>query len=252
VSRVTQTLAQPLSIVAGRSSMKIRHFHSSGSAGFVFVVLAGSLWAQAQAKPSIPNPKPASGQKATGNNSSPTGDPSSPVPTPASTAGTAHDTSFIIGSDDVLAINVWKEPDVSRSLPVRSDGKISLPLAGELQAAGRTPLQLEEDIANRLRTYLTDPEVTVIVQEIKSQNFNILGQIIKPGSYPLTRSTTVLDAIALAGGFRDFAKQKAIYILRQDTAGRQLHIPFNYKTVIKGKNPEQNIRLQPHDTIVVP
>jgi polysaccharide export outer membrane protein len=232
--------------------MKIRHFHSSATAGFVFVLLACSLWAQVQAAPSIPDPKPASGQKATGNDSGLTGNPSSPAPAPTSTAGNAHDTSFIIGSDDVLAINVWKEPDVSRSLPVRSDGKISLPLAGELQAAGRTPLQLEEEIANKLRTYITDPEVTVIVQEIKSQNFNILGQVAKPGSYPLTRSTTVLDAIALAGGFRDFAKQKAIYVLRQDAAGRQLHIPFNYKTVIKGKNPEQNIRLLPHDTIVVP
>jgi polysaccharide export outer membrane protein len=232
--------------------MKIRHFHSSATAGFIFVLLAGSLWAQVQATPSIPNPKQASVQRATGNDPNVTGDPSAPAPAPTSTAGNADDTSFIIGNDDVLAINVWKEPDVTRSLPVRSDGKISLPLAGELQAAGRTPLQLEEDIANKLRTYITDPEVTVIVQEIKSQNFNILGQVTKPGSYPLTRSATVLDAIALAGGFRDFAKQKAIYILRQDTAGRELHIPFNYKTVIKGKNPEQNVRLQPHDTIVVP
>ena len=232
--------------------MTIRQFDSSLAAGFAVVLLAGSLWAQVQAAPSIPDPTKTSGQKAAENDSSTTGNPSSPAPTPTSTSGNAHDTSFIIGSDDVLAINVWKEPDVSRSLPVRSDGKISLPLAGELQAAGRTPLQLEEDIANKLRTYIADPEVTVIVQEIKSQTFNILGQVLKPGSYPLTRSTTILDAIALAGGFRDFAKQKAVYILRQDAAGRQLHIPFNYKAVIKGKNPEQNIRLQPRDTIVVP
>ena len=230
--------------------MKIIRFHSSAIAEFILLLVAGSLWAQAQAKPSVPGPKQASGQRVTPNDSSLGVDPGSPAPT--STAGNAHDTSFIIGSDDVLSINVWKEPDVSRSLPVRSDGKISLPLAGELQAAGRTPLQLEQDISNKLRAYITDPQVTVIVQEIKSQSFNILGQVTKPGSYPLTRSTTVLDAIALAGGFRDFAKQKGIYILRQDTAGHELHIPFNYKAVIKGKSPEQNIRLQPHDTIVVP
>lgn len=243
--------------------MKIKHSHSTATAGFILVLLAGSLWAQAQAGPSTANPKQASGQKPKASDPShashpgPVGlalgtPPPSPAPEPTPTAGNAHDTSFIIGNDDVLAINVWREPDISRSLPVRSDGKISLPLAGELQAAGRTPLQLEEDIANKLRTYITAPEVTVIVQEIKSQNFNILGQVTKPGSYPLTRSTTVLDAIALAGGFRDFAKRKSIYILRQDATGRESHIPFNYKAVIQGQNSEQNIKLQPHDTIVVP
>jgi polysaccharide export outer membrane protein len=92
----------------------------------------------------------------------------------------------------------------------------------------------------------------VIVQQINSQKFNILGQVAKPGSYPLTNSATVLDAIALAGGFRDFAKQKSIYILRQSPNGSQIRLPFNYKDVIKGKNVEQNVRLQPHDTIVVP
>ena len=164
----------------------------------------------------------------------------------------AHDDSFVIGNDDVLAINVWKEPDISRSIPVRSDGKISLPLVGEVQAAGRTPLKLEQDIAAKLKDYIEEPEVTVIVQQINSQKFNILGQVTKPGSYPLTNSPTVLDAIALAGGFRDFAKQKAIYVLRQNSDGSQARIPFNYKAVVKGKNPGQNIKLQPHDTIVVP
>ena len=162
-----------------------------------------------------------------------------------------HNDSFVIGDDDVLAINVWKEPDISRSVPVRSDGKISLPLAGEIQAAGKTPLQLERDIASKLRDYVSEPEVTVIVQEIKSQKFNILGQVARPGSYSLAQAATVLDAVALAGGFRDFAKQKSIYILRQN-AGGEARIPFNYKDVIKGKNPAQNIKLQPRDTIVVP
>ena len=163
-----------------------------------------------------------------------------------------HDNTFVIGNDDVLAVSVWKEPDVSRSVPVRSDGKISLPLVGELQAAGRTPLSLERDIAGKLKNYISEPEVTVIVQQINSQKFNILGQVSKPGSYTLTNSATVLDAIALAGGFRDFAKQKSIYVLRQNADGTQARIPFNYKDVVKGKNPEQNIKLQPRDTIVVP
>ncbi len=164
----------------------------------------------------------------------------------------AHDDSFVIGNDDVLAINVWKEPDVSKSVPVRSDGKISLPLVGEVQAAGRTPLKLEQEIAARLKNYIAEPEVTVIVQQINSQKFNILGMVNKPGSYPISNSATVLDAIALAGGFRDFAKQKAIYVLRQNPGGGQTRLPFNYKEVVKGRNPAQNVKLQPRDTIVVP
>ena len=163
-----------------------------------------------------------------------------------------HDNIYVIGNDDVLAINVWKEPDVSRSVPVRSDGKISLPLAGEIQAAGKTPLNLEQDIAAKLKNYIGEPEVTVIVQQSNSQKFNILGQVTRPGTYPIVNSATVLDAIALAGGFRDFAKQKAIYVLRQNADGTQARLPFNYKDVVKGKNPEQNVKLQPRDTIVVP
>jgi polysaccharide biosynthesis/export protein len=163
-----------------------------------------------------------------------------------------HDDSFVIGNGDVLAINVWKQPDISRSIPVRSDGRISLPLIGEVQAAGRTPLRLEGDITSKLQPFLTEPEVTVIVEQINSQKFNILGRVGKPGSYSLTNPTTVLDAIALAGGCREFAKQKAIYILRIAPDGTESRIPFNYQDVIKGKNVSQNIRLQPHDTIIVP
>ena len=170
----------------------------------------------------------------------------------ASAPAGPHDDSFIIGADDVLAINVWKEPEVSRSVPVRSDGKISLPLAGEVQAAGETPRQLELEISKRLQSYISEPEVTVIVQQINSQKFNILGQVLKPGSYPLANSPTVLDAIAQAGGFRDFAKKKSIYVLRQNPGGGQVRLPFNYKDMVKGKNTDQNVKLQPRDTIVVP
>jgi len=170
----------------------------------------------------------------------------------SSPAGKPHDEGFVIGPDDVLAVNVWKEPEISRAVPVRSDGKISLPLAGEVQASGQTPRQLEIAITRKLETYIAEPDVTVIVQEIKSQRFNILGQVTRPGSYLLTKPMTVLDAIALAGGFRDFAKQKSIYVLRQNLDGATARLSFNYKEVIHGKNPSQNVRLEPRDTIVVP
>jgi polysaccharide export outer membrane protein len=113
-------------------------------------------------------------------------------------------------------------------------------------------LELEQNIVNKLQNYITEPEVTVMVQQINSQKFNILGQVAKPGSYSLTLAVTVLDAIAAAGGFRDFAKKKGVYVLRQNPNGGESRIPFNYKDVIKGKNPQQNIRLEPRDTVVVP
>jgi len=170
---------------------------------------------------------------------------------PATTVEKPHDDSFVIGNDDVLAINVWKEPDISRSIPVRSDGKISLPLVGEVQAAGLTPLKLEKDIAEKLKNYISEPEVTVMVQQVNSQKFNILGQVAHPGTYGIANSPTVLDAIALAGGFRDFAKKKSIYVLRHSASGES-RLLFNYKDVSQGKNMSQNVKLQPGDTIIVP
>jgi polysaccharide export outer membrane protein len=170
----------------------------------------------------------------------------------AAGARKAHDSTFIIGNDDMLAISVWKEPELTKSVPVRSDGKISMPLMGEIQAAGRTPLQLEVEISNKLKNYITAPEVTVIVEQINSKKFNILGQISKPGAYPLGLPLTIMDAIALAGGFRDFAKTKDVYILRQRADGTEYRIPFNYKAFIKGKDPAQNVRIEPKDTIIVP
>lgn len=176
---------------------------------------------------------------------------SSSATSSASSPDKPHDDSFVIGNDDVLAINVWKEPDISRSIPVRSDGKISLPLVGEVQAAGLTPLKLEKDIAEKLKNFISEPEVTVMVQQVNSQKFNILGQVTKPGSYVIANSPTVLDAIALAGGFRDFAKKKSIYVLRHSASGES-RLAFNYKEVSQGKNMAQNVKLQPGDTIIVP
>ena len=208
--------------------------------GSVLLAICGSLLGQTPANGDAA-PGPASGIDT----------PPSPAPA-APSAIKANDSGYVIGNDDLLSINVWKEPEVSRSLPLRSDGKISLPLVGEVQAAGRTPLQLEEEISNKLLNYIKDPQVTVMVQQINSERYNILGQVAKPGSYALALTTSVLDAIANAGGFRDFAKKKGIYILRRNSTGGQTRIPFNYQNVIKGKNPEQDIRLQPNDTVVVP
>ena len=159
---------------------------------------------------------------------------------------------YIIGPQDVLAINVWKEPEISRAVPVRPDGKISLPLVGDIVASGLTPMQLEKEISEDLKAYIANPEVTVIVQAVNSRKFNIVGEIAKPGTYPLTEQMTVLDAIAQAGGPRDFAKVKKIYVLRQLKGGERLRIPFNYKDIIRGRNFHQNVELQPGDTIVVP
>lgn len=174
------------------------------------------------------------------------------VPTQAQANASVRPDAYIIGAEDVLAIYVWKEPDMSKSVPVRPDGMISLPLVGEIKAAGNTPVQLQGVLADAIKKYVSDPQVTVVVEKISSLSFNIVGEIGKAGYYPLTRRMTVLDAIAMAGGFKDFAKTKKIYILRTGAGGTEQKLPFNYNEVIKGKNPQQNIELQPRDTIVVP
>lgn len=201
----------------------------------VVLVLPGFLSVQAQA----------SGQE-----SSAKTDSSAQSSATASNKG--HDDSYVIGNDDVLGISVWKEPDLTKSIPVRSDGKISLPLVGEMQATGKTPSQLEGDITEKLKSFITAPEVTVIVQQVLSRKFNILGEVVRPGAYPLTASTTIMDAIATAGGFRDFAKKSGVYILRKSPDGHQAKLNFNYKDFIKGKNASQNVRLEPNDTIIIP
>lgn len=160
--------------------------------------------------------------------------------------------TYIIGVGDGLGINVWKEPELSKNVPVRPDGMITLPLIGEIKAIGLTPNQLQEQITASLSKVMSDPQVVVVVEAVNSLSFNIMGNVFKPGYFPLVRPLTILDAIALSGGFRDFAKEKKIYILRLDAAGKQQKIYFNYKQVIKGQNMAQNIMVQPGDTIVVP
>jgi len=160
--------------------------------------------------------------------------------------------NYVIGRADLLSINVWKETEISRVVEVRPDGKISLPLVGELQASGLQPIELQKQIAERLKSYLSNPEVTVIVQEVRSQKFNVMGQVARPGTYVLDKPMTVLDGLALAGGFRDFAKEKKIYVLRKQPNGTDVRLPFNYKKVVKGQNLAQNVALESGDTIVVP
>ena len=161
-------------------------------------------------------------------------------------------TNYKIGADDVLTINVWHEPEVSRNVSVRPDGKISLPLIGDIQAAGRTPTQLQNELESRFTKYLTNPDVSVIVAEIRSQRFNVLGQVLRPGTYPLIPPMSVIDAVATAGGLKEFAKTKKIYVLRALPNGQRERIKFEYRNVLKGKRGSKDLLLQTRDTVVVP
>jgi polysaccharide export outer membrane protein len=158
----------------------------------------------------------------------------------------------VIGAQDVLAINVWRDPELSRVLPVRPDGKISLPLVGEVVASGMTPSHLQGLIAKELEAYIHKPQVTVIVQEANSHKFYIIGEVERPGVYPLLTRMTVINALAAAGGFREFAKVKDIYLLRPEPDGSQKAIPFNLKAAVGGRSLYRDLELQPGDTIVVP
>jgi polysaccharide biosynthesis/export protein len=166
-------------------------------------------------------------------------------------APATSDPNYVIGAQDVLDIDVWKEAELTRTVPVRPDGKISLPLLNDVQAAGLTPTQLSEEITTALKKFITDPQVTVIVTQINSQRVYILGEMTRPGAYPLLPGMTVLQALSSAGGFTPFANMKKIYVLRIQ-GGKQEKFPFNYKEVVKGKNAEQDIALKAGDQIVVP
>jgi len=161
------------------------------------------------------------------------------------------DPEYKIGPQDVLRIDVWKEPDISRTIPVRPDGKISLPLLNDVQASGLTAMQLSQIIRQELTKYITNPQVTVTVSEINSRRVYVTGEVMRPGSMPLLPGMTALQALSSSGGFTQFARVKGIYILRVED-GKQMKHRFNYKEVVDGKSPEQNIPLQPGDVIVVP
>ena len=157
---------------------------------------------------------------------------------------------YVIGADDTIRISVWKEPDLNVTLPVRPDGKISLPLLDDVMASGLTPMQLAESIKEKLKKFITDPRVTVVVIAMNSRRIFLTGEVVHPGTMALLPNMTVLQALASAG-FTQFANVKKIYLLRNEN-GQQVKLPFNYKEVVKGNNPGQNILLKPGDTLVVP
>jgi polysaccharide export outer membrane protein len=161
------------------------------------------------------------------------------------------DPNYQIGPEDELNIEVWREPDITRAVPVRPDGKISLPLLNDVQAAGLTPMQLTTEITTRLKKFIADPQVTVIVTKVNSKRIYILGEVVRAGAYPFVPSMTVLEALSSAGGFTPFAKQSKIYVVRKED-GKEVRLPFNYKEVRSGQRTEQNITLKPGDTVVVP
>ncbi len=167
-----------------------------------------------------------------------------PAPAPASE-------EYVIGPDDVLHISVWKEPELSGQVAVRPDGKISLALLNDIPAAGNTPLKLGADIAEKLKQYVTDPRVTVTVVAMNSRRIFIMGQVTRAGAFPMLPNMTLMQALSSAGGFTPYANIKKMYLLRNE-GGTPTKMPINYKALISGKAPEQNIPMKPGDTIVVP
>jgi polysaccharide export outer membrane protein len=167
------------------------------------------------------------------------------------TKAATEDPNYSIAPEDVLTIDVWKEPEISRTVPVRRDGKISLPLINDVQAAGLTPTQLGAEIVEKLRATIVHPQVTVIVAQMSSLRIYILGQVPRGGAYPLVPDMTVMQALSIAGGFTPYANVKKIYVMRKENGADKIY-PVNYKEVINGRKAEQNIHLKPGDTIVVP
>jgi polysaccharide biosynthesis/export protein len=154
---------------------------------------------------------------------------------------------YQIGPEDLLFIRVWREPDFTLPVAVRPDGKITMPLIGELRAAGQSPLQLTATLKQLLTQYLNNPDVNVFVTEVRSRKFYIDGEMNRPGSFALVTPTSVLEALSRGGGFREFANTRKIRVLRGDEV---LH--FNYKDVTKGRHLEQNIAVENGDHIIVP
>lgn len=158
---------------------------------------------------------------------------------------------YVIGADDMLDVSVWKEQELTRTLQVRPDGRISMPLLNDVQAAGLTPSQLSQSITEKLKKYLTAPQVTVIVTQINSQRVYVIGEVTRPGAYPLLPGMTILQAISSAGGLTQFANTKKIFLMRNENH-IQTKYPFNYKEVLDGRKAEENLPVKAGDTIVVP
>jgi polysaccharide biosynthesis/export protein len=173
---------------------------------------------------------------------------STPAPVVSAKAGP----DYVIGPGDLLSIDVMNEPDVTGKVPVRPDGMITVPLIGDIQASGLTPDKLQAAITSKLTDYVRQPAVTVVVEEMNSRQFNVMGKVQHPGAFVLNKPTRVLDALALAGGFNEFAKTNKVYVLRTNASGATVRLPFNYKKVSAGEDDQDNIELQAGDTVIVP
>jgi len=209
----------------------------------LLLMLCLSLGSNAQQAPIAPPPTPQESQAPP-----PQDKDKGKAPSDNKEAGAAVDSNtYKIGPSDVLSIRVWNEEKFSGPVAVHQDGKITLPLLGDIQAGDLTPVQVQDNVTKALTKYVVKPLVTVVVQEVGSKKYYLDGQVNHPGEFPLAVPTTILEAISKAGGLQEFANSKKIYILRGDK-----RIPFNYKDVLRGKLMEQNIRLEPGDHIVVP
>ena len=226
-------------------SKNIARFGCLTAIAWLVAVAPGAGQAQAPA----PVPAPVQAPKPNG--------PAPAIPPAAAVAAAPRPTDpvvpagYVIGTDDVLSIVYWKDKDMSADAKVRPDGRIALPLINEVQAAGLTPEQLHKRLTEESKKYMEDAEITVVVREINSRKVFITGEVNKPGPYPLTSTTSVMQLISLAGGLREYANSKKIVIMRTEN-GQQIRLPFNYKDVIAGKTLTQNIDLKPGDTVVVP
>lgn len=210
----------------------------------IFWLATVALMAQPQRTPVDPKPAPQEAAPA----ARPTLDKSAEAAKAGGAMAAPVDPrTYEIGPEDILSIRVWREPELSSGVQVRPDGKITLPLIGEVQAAGLTPDALKAKLVEAFSEFINKPEIVVSLQQVLSRRYYLVGEVNRPGGYPLVVPITVLDALTNAGGFREFANTKKITILR---AGKL--IKFNYKDVIKGKNMDQNIRVENGDYIVVP
>jgi polysaccharide biosynthesis/export protein len=209
----------------------------------LIVALAISLISTARAQQDPPAPAPAPETV-----EAPKTIPSGPgAPSAAQVTGLAVDPkSYVLGTEDVIFINVWREPDFTRPVGIRPDGKITMPLIGDVQAAGLTPERLAAQLTQALSEYINKPEVTVTVAQVNSKKYTVTGEVNRPGVFPLVVPTKVFDALGNAGGFKDFANKKDIVIIRGDK-----RLKFNWNDVVKGKKLDQNIFVENGDTILV-
>src|SRR2546423_7856357 len=172
------------------------------------------------------------------------GSTTKPIPALSNEPGIQVDDSYRVGIEDELQVSVWREPEISSQVVVRPDGFISLPLLNDVQVEGLTTKELQELITQKLRGFLTEPQVTVIVRQIRSRKVYLIGQVNRPGSYVLNGDKTVLQLLAEAAGGGQFAKTKSIYVVRK-TGGRELRLPFNYKKALNGKDSKSDLGLFP-------